>query len=182
MSDLRAKLDQLSVSMDVAKKELTDKIELAAISEGYKIVDRNDTKPWGAYLRFDGKDAEEFITEFFPGLTLEEARLGVENAELSPKILLVSPSQRLSWQKHDRRAERWTFLTEGGYHKSATDEQGELNVASAGDIVQFQKGERHRLVGSDAAYTLVAEIWQHTDVTQLSDEDDIIRIQDDYSR
>ena len=182
MSDLKAKLEQLSVSVDVSKKELTDQIEAAAVSEGYKIVDRNDTKPWGSYLRFDGEGAEGFIAEFFPGLSLDEARLGIEGAELSPKILLVSPSQRLSWQKHDRRAERWAFLTEGGYHKSATDEQGGLNIATAGDIVQFQKGERHRLVGSDTAYTLVAEIWQHTDTEQLSDEDDIVRLEDDYSR
>src|SRR3990167_6825060 len=117
MSDLKAKLEQLSVSVDVSKKELTDQIEAAAVSEGYKIVDRNDTKPWGPYLRFDGEGAEGFIAEFFPGLSLDEARLGIEGAELSPKILLVSPSQRLSWQKHDRRAERWAFLTEGGYHK-----------------------------------------------------------------
>ena len=182
MSDLRRKLEQLSVDAAISKEELTNQIENAAVDEGYKIVDRNDTKPWGAYLRFDGNGAEEFIAEFFPGLSLEEARLGVEDAELSPKILIVSPSQRLSWQKHDRRAERWAFLTEGGYHKSESDEQGELQVAANGDIVQFQKGERHRLVGSDAAYTLVAEIWQHTDTEQLSDEDDIVRLEDDYSR
>lgn len=182
MSDLKTKLEQLSVDVGVSKEALTNQIEAAALSEGYEVVDRNDSKPWGAYLRFNGNKAEEFIAEFFPRLTLEEARLGIEDAELSPKILLVSPSQRLSWQKHDRRAERWAYLTDGGYYKSNTDDQGELQPAEAGDVVQFQQGERHRLVGSQTGYTLVAEIWQHTDATQLSDEDDITRIQDDYSR
>lgn len=182
MSDLKTKLESLSTNAEIVKEELLDQIEAAALAEGYEIVDRNDTKPWGAYLRFDGKKAEEFINEFFPGLTLEEARLGIHDAELSPKILLVSPSHRLSWQKHDRRAERWAFLTNGGYHKSKTDDQGQLYDANMGEVVQFEKGERHRLVATSESYTLVAEIWQHTDSSHLSDEDDIVRIQDDYSR
>lgn len=57
-------------------------------------------------------------------------------------------------------------------------------VATPGEVVQFDAGERHRL-GSQPyskTYTLVAEIWQHTDQKHHSDEDDIVRLQDDYSR
>ena len=149
---------------------------------GYVIEEANLEKPWGAYLRLANSDAKKFIEEFFPGLTLQEAQLGIEEAELSPKILIVSPSQRLSWQYHDRRAERWCFLTPGGYYKSLTDDQGELVLAEPGDVVQFATAERHRLVGSDQGYTIVAEIWQHTDQAQTSNEDDIVRLADDYSR
>lgn len=180
--DIREKLLQLSLDGTVDKLELVDQLEDIARSYGYSVVDRNDSKPWGAYLRFDGKDTRTFIASFFPGLSLEEAQLGIKDAELSPKFLLVSPGQRLSWQKHDRRAERWAFLTEGAYYKSPTDEMGEIMTVGAGEVVQFAKGERHRLVGVEGKYVLVAEIWQHSDPDHLSNEEDIERIQDDYDR
>ena len=172
----------LDLTSGADKLELVDQLTAIVNKYGYTVVDRNDTKPWGAYLRLDSVSTEQFIDSFFPGLTLIQAQLGVEGAELSPKFLLVAPGQRLSWQKHDRRAERWAFITHGAYYKSATDEQGEMTSVSAGDVVQFVRGERHRLVGLENSYVLVAEIWQHSDPTHLSDEDDIVRIQDDYDR
>ncbi|MDB5183721.1 MAG: mannose-6-phosphate isomerase [Candidatus Saccharibacteria bacterium] len=149
---------------------------------GYMIVDLADQKPWGAYFRIDGSQAETFIADFFPSLSVSEARLGIRDAELSPKVLLVEPRQRLSWQYHDRRAERWMFLTTGAYVKSQTDEQTSVQTAQPGEVVQFQKGERHRLVGAEDGYTVVAEIWQHADRDNPSNEDDIVRVADDYQR
>lgn len=149
--------------------------------QGYDVVEVNTKKPWGAYIRIGNDNAERFIEEYFPGLTLQEACMGVEHAVLSPKILIVSPQARLSWQMHHRRAERWRFLTEGYYCKNKTDDQVEPCVAQAGDVVQFAKEERHRLLAHDD-FVFVAEIWQHTDPNHLSDEDDIVRIQDDYAR
>lgn len=148
----------------------------------YEIIEVDDQKPWGAYIRIDGAQAERFITEFFPGLTMDEARLGMENAELSPKLLIVAPGARLSWQYHERRAERWNFLTPGGYYKSDSDQQGELHHAKAGEVVQIARSERHRLVGDAQRYTMVAEIWQHIDPNEPSREEDIIRLADDYQR
>lgn len=148
----------------------------------YTIVELNETKPWGAYIRISGDEADRFVEEFFPGLSPREARLGINDAELSPKLLIVAPGQRLSWQYHNRRAERWAFLTDGAYNKSETDDEGDVIEASAGDVVQFLKGERHRLVGVADRYVIVAEIWQHTDKNQPSDESDIIRLADDYKR
>lgn len=182
MTDIREDLKTLDLNGVADKLQLVDQLAEIAAAHGYTIVDRNDTKPWGAYLRFDSDGAEEFIGSFFPGLSLAEAQLGITDAELSPKFLLVSPGQRLSWQKHDRRAERWAFLTRGAYYKSDSDEQGDVVQVAAGEVVQFAKGERHRLVGVDNGYVLVAEIWQHSDPAHLSDEDDIVRIQDDYNR
>ena len=43
------------------------------------------------------------------------------------------------------------------------------------------KGERHRLVGPDD-WENVAEIWQYTDVENPSDENDFIRVQNDFGR
>ena len=149
---------------------------------GYEITESNIEKPWGAYYRIDSVQADEFVDNFFPELSPEEARLGVTDAELSPKFLVVLPGQRLSWQYHDRRAERWRFLTPGAYRRSLDDSQGERTEATIDEVVQFARGERHRLEGNPEGLVIVAEIWQHTDITHPSDEDDIVRLADDYSR
>jgi mannose-6-phosphate isomerase-like protein (cupin superfamily) len=182
MSELVQRLSKIVSETGVAKPDFIAETIEALESAGYKIVEIADKKPWGAYIRLSGSQADTFIGEFFPGLSPVEARLGVETAELSPKILIVAPTHRLSWQLHDRRAERWMFLTPGGYYKSDNDEQGELRHAKPGDVVQFAQGERHRLVGVDGHYTVVAEIWQHTDRNHMSEEDDIVRLADDYKR
>ena len=182
MSELHNRLETYKTSHDTNKVDVVSNISEQIEAAGYCVVELNGEKPWGAYFRIDSAQADSFVTDFFPELTPEEARLGIEHAELSPKILLVSPGQRLSWQYHDRRAERWLFLNDGAYNKSMTDEPGEIVAAAAGDVVQFATGERHRLVGLADEYTLVAEIWQHSDSNQPSNEDDIVRLQDDYQR
>jgi hypothetical protein len=45
----------------------------------------------------------------------------------------------------------------------------------------LKKEERHRLIGLDS-WAIVAEIWQHTDIENPSNEEDIVRIQDDFGR
>jgi mannose-6-phosphate isomerase-like protein (cupin superfamily) len=182
MFSLKAKLLNLNVESSARKGDFVRSIGNLIEAAGYTIVESNDEKPWGAYFRLDSGQADDFVTEFFPGLSITEARLNMPSAELSPKILIVSPAQRLSWQYHNRRAERWAFLTEGAFYKSETDDQGEIIEAKGGDIIQFSQAERHRLVGASSAYTIVAEIWQHVDLLNPSNEDDITRLSDDYSR
>ena len=55
-----------------------------------------------------------------------------------------------------------------------------MKVYYAGSQLKLNQGVRHRLVGLDD-YAVVAEIWQHTDKVP-SDEEDIIRVQDDFGR
>ena len=100
---------------------------------------------------------------------------------MSPKILIVKPNVRLSWQYHNRRAEIWqVYKGQVGVVQSDTDIENELKNYMPADQIKLRQGERHRLVGlSD--YGVVAEIWQHTDEIP-SNEDDIMRIQDDYGR
>lgn len=172
----------LQANLPNDKKQLTADITTILQRVGYGVVEINIEKPWGAYVRIRNDQADDFVHEFFPGLSPEQARLGIESAELSPKILIVAPEQRLSWQYHYRRAERWAFLTRGSYNKSLDDEPGDPVIAEAGSVVQFEKSERHRLNGVDDGYVVVAEIWQHSDPTAPSDEDDIVRLYDDYVR
>lgn len=182
MSDLPNRVKSLAFNETDKYTEFVAEVEQMIADTGYTIVEKNTDKPWGAYLRFDSNQADDFVIDFFPGLSPEEARLGIDGAELSPKFLIVKPGQRLSWQYHDRRAERWCFLTPGGYRKSSTDEEGERIEAESGEVVQFARGERHRLEGRQEGFVLVAEIWQHSEPDAPSDEDDIVRLADDYQR
>lgn len=182
MSELKSQLQSMNLNPERTPEDVNQEVARILEAEGYTVALRDYGRPWGGFNQLANEDADRFVEEFFPGITPEEARLGNAESQLSPKILAVTPEQRLSWQYHDRRAERWAYLTEGGYFKSLTDEQGELHTAKTDEVVQFEKSERHRLVGAVGHYTLVAEIWQHTDPVDLSNEDDIVRLSDDYRR
>ena len=56
-----------------------------------------------------------------------------------------------------------------------------MQIYTEEDQIILKQRERHRLIGLDD-YSVVAEIWQHTDPNNPSDEDDIIRVQDDFGR
>jgi mannose-6-phosphate isomerase-like protein (cupin superfamily) len=102
--------------------------------------------------------------------------------KLSPKVLIVENNKRLSWQYHNRRAEKWIVIGgEVGIKTSKTDNEGLLQIKKEGDVIILEQGERHRLIGLDA-WGVVAEIWQHTDNDHPSDENDIVRVQDDFGR
>jgi len=74
------------------------------------------------------------------------------------------------------------FLKEKcGIIRSDTDKENEMKIYSEGDQIKLKQGERHRLIGLDD-YCLVAEIWQHTDKNNPSNEEDIVRVQDDFGR
>ncbi len=182
MTKISNLLTNISVDGSQDKNIVIEAIIHALHDRAYKIEEINGDKPWGAYIRINNKNTEQFLKEFFPGLSFLEACLGVVDAEISPKILIVEGGKRLSWQMHHRRAERWVFLTEGAYYKSLTDEQGAIHYMKPGDTVQFAQGERHRLVGMHHGFAVVAEIWQHANPSNLSDENDIVRLEDDFSR
>jgi mannose-6-phosphate isomerase-like protein (cupin superfamily) len=148
-------------------------------SLGFRVVAYDFERPWGGFLVIDESQAQEFANQFFSGLDVNSLRIG---GKLSPKILIVSPDVRLSWQYHHRRAEIWrVYKGTAGIIRSDNDQEGALEVLNEGDQVRLQQGERHRLVGLDSL-ALVAEIWQHTDPQNPSDEDDIVRVSDDFGR
>lgn len=144
-----------------------------------RIAAKDTERPWGGFLVINEEDAPQFIQHFFPHLSEEKLSI---SGKLSPKILMVAPNKKLSWQYHHRRAEIWKLINGiAGVVRSADDTEKELLVLSPGDIIELQQGERHRLVGLDN-WGIIAEIWRHTDADNPSDEDDIVRIQDDFGR
>ena len=161
--------DKAILFSDVAEMLLKKQIRTAEVV---------DDKPWGGYFVINENDRTKFIQEFYP--ELEEA-LFAEN-RISPKILLVAPEKRLSWQYHFRRAESWKLIGGEAYvARSLDDEEQEKQALILQEKIELQQGERHRLIGG-SCWGVVAEIWQHTDAEHPSDEADIVRVQDDFGR
>ena len=161
------------------KEEIFSSIQTFLEGKGFDVVSQDFARPWGGFFVLDERQAAQFIAEFFPHLSPDDF---ADGQKLSPKILVVAPGQRLSWQYHHRRAELWKLIGGvAGVVISDTDEQADPQTLAIGDIVNLACGERHRLVGTDG-YGVVAEIWQHTDPENPSDEDDIVRVQDDFGR
>ena len=145
---------------------------------GFKVTDQDLNRPWGAFFYIKESQAQAFSDHFFGGLDVNKLKI---DGKLSPKILMVKPNVKLSWQYHNRRAEIWqVYKGTVGVVQSDTDIEKEMESFGPGDQIKLEQGIRHRLIGLDD-YGVVAEIWQHTD-SLPSDEDDIIRVQDDYGR
>ncbi|MGM0545321.1 MAG: phosphoheptose isomerase [Bacteroidota bacterium] len=161
------------------KKEIFQNREQKIKEQGFTIIDKDFERPWGGFFVIEEEQAPEFAKIYFGDIAIEDLKI---SGKLSPKILVVQPEKRLSWQYHHRRAEIWKVL-EGpvGVITSETDEQGEVEVLESGEFITLQQGERHRLVGFNN-WAILAEIWQHTDPDHPSDEEDIVRVQDDFGR
>ena len=148
-------------------------------SVGLTVLSEDLTRPWGGFLLISKTDIQTFIRSYFPDVRLDE--IG-PSSTLSPKILIVAPGRRLSWQYHLKRSEIWRIL-EGpvGVSRGPGDEEPPMRSYDAGETLRLTLGERHRLIGLDT-WGVVAEIWQHTDASSPSDEHDIVRVTDDYAR
>ena len=163
--------------MNQSEKYIQVKEEIESF--GYRITNYDFDRPWGGFLVIQEKQAQKFSNQFFEGIAIDKLKIG---GKLSPKILVVNPKARLSWQYHHRRAEIWrVYKGTVGIIRSNDDNQKPFTALNEGDQVRLKQGERHRLIGLEKQ-ALVAEIWQHTDPKNPSNEEDIVRLQDDFGR
>ncbi|MBX9888213.1 MAG: phosphoheptose isomerase [Flavobacteriaceae bacterium] len=168
-----------NLDLIIDKNAIFERVAAIIKSENFTIVQQDMTRPWGGFFVIAEDQASAFAKLFFPNLELSQIQI---TNKLSPKILVVAPNKRLSWQYHYRRSEIWKIIGgKVGVKTSLTDEEGEIQELTSGAFIQMDKGERHRLIGLDS-WGIVAEIWQHTDLNQPSDEEDIVRLQDDFGR
>ncbi|MEO7961964.1 MAG: hypothetical protein ABIR19_10480 [Ginsengibacter sp.] len=164
--------------MSIDESAFIDAAELLK-KKNFKVVAEDKHRPWGGFYVIDESQAAEFAQHFFPEEDFEKLKI---SEKLSPKLLLVAPGRRLSWQFHHRRAEIWRCIDgKVAVATSDTDEETNKHILKTGDKIKLKQGERHRLIGLDH-WGVVAEIWQHTDADNPSDEDDIVRVQDDFGR
>lgn len=169
----------LSFSSQTTKDQVFEAVASHLRSLHLNSINVDRDRPWGGFFVIEEAEAEKFTNIFFPEMERQTIHQG---DKLSPKILIVAPRKRLSWQYHFRRAEIWKLI--GGSASVAisdTDEEKETTYLGLGDIIKLKQGDRHRLIGRDE-WGIVAEIWQHTDPKHPSDENDIIRLQDDFGR
>jgi mannose-6-phosphate isomerase-like protein (cupin superfamily) len=161
------------------KSDVFSEVRKFLDSQNFQIVAEDQTRPWGGFFVLAEDQAQKFADTYFNGIAVEDLRI---SGKLSPKVLIVAPGKRLSWQYHDRRAEIWQVIKGTvGIITSPTDEEGELKEYAPGDRILLKKGLRHRAAGlSD--WGIIAEIWQHTDHENPSDESDIVRVEDDFGR
>lgn len=163
----------------IEKQQVFEVIGALLAKQGFSIDRQDFNRPWGGFFVIEEEQAAAFVERYFPNSNFGDL---VGDRKVSPKILVVAPKQRLSWQYHHRRSEVWRVVGGSvGIVRSETDQQGELEKLEEGDLVVLKKGERHRLVGLED-FGIVAEIWQHTDSGNPSDENDIVRLQDDFGR
>lgn len=169
----------LDLSKKTDKKSAFTSVQNYIQSNGLTIRKKDDERPWGGFFVIDDSSLITFINHFFSGFNPQNDG---QNQVLSPKILLVQPKKRLSWQYHHRRSELWKIVNGPvGIVLSENDNQTDVQSFDSGEIVTIEQGQRHRLVGLKN-WGVVAEIWQHTDPSNPSNEHDIVRLDDDYGR
>ena len=108
------------------------------------------TRPWGRYEILQESDSHKV------------------------KCIWVSPGKRLSYQRHQKRAEHW-FMVAGSARVTLNGVVSELN---AGQTIDIGIGDLHRIenIGSDDVVFIEVQSGSYFG------EDDIERIEDDFGR
>ena len=97
-----------------------------------------------------------------------------ENEQATVKVITVNPGQRLSLQTHRQRAELWTVLDDAPMHITVGDRTWS---AQRGELIWVPLGALHRMANSGDTPARILEVgFGHFD------EEDIVRVQDDYAR
>lgn len=90
------------------------------------------------------------------------------------KRLEINPGARLSLQKHLKRAEKWTITTGDGVVTL-----GSKNIdVNEGSFVEISKSQIHRIQNIGKTPLIIIEVQLGDEL----DEQDIIRIEDDFGR
>ena len=150
-----------------------------------------EERPWGSFRVFflNSPFKQEWVRPFFASIGDEYpgARKGdgleghletlsgkvAEGTPTTIKIISVNPRSRLSLQYHRRWSEEWLCLRG---RADATIGPERLRVRlDGGDRVAVPLGVHHRLESAEGADALEV-------ATGLFDENDIARLEDDYSR
>ena len=90
------------------------------------------------------------------------------------KCIWVTPGKRLSYQRHQKRAEHWYIVSGHGEVTIA----GVTKPISAGDSVEFGIGVLHRISNIGTEDIVFIEVQTGT----YFGEDDIERVEDDFGR
>tara|TARA_B100001057_G_C22697009_1_gene890142 strand:+ start:318 stop:677 length:360 start_codon:yes stop_codon:yes gene_type:complete len=90
------------------------------------------------------------------------------------KRIEVEPSERLSYQFHNKRAETWVIVS----GEAIITLDGDTKKCHVGETVLIPKGSKHRVENQKDLLLVFIEI----QTGSYFGEDDIIRVEDDYNR
>ncbi len=160
VGNLHAAADAVARVADIERPACRTRVERyftsARMADNYlrvyqEILDaRENYRPWGHYTNL------------------------LEREKHKVKELVVSPGQRLSLQRHERRAEHWTVVAGEAMVTVGESER----TLRRGDSVDIPAGAAHRVMNPGREPLIIVE-------TQTGDyfgEDDIVRLDDDYGR
>ena len=144
-------LDRRVCRDEIEQHFTCQRMALEYVEVYHKIIeDRENYRPWGHY--------EDLL----------------ERDDHKIKELIVDPGERLSLQKHQRRAEHWTVVS-----GEALVTVGEKEIPlKPGQSMDVPRGAVHRIMNPGEIPLVIVEV-------QMGDyfgEDDIIRLEDDYDR
>ena len=114
------------------------------------MTDDNSVRPWGRYEVLSSSDLHQV------------------------KNIYVLPGKRLSYQRHEKRAEHW-FIVSGDARITLDGDSFEM---SAGDSIDIEIGMAHRIENIGTEELVFTEIQTGT----YFGEDDIERLEDDFGR
>lgn len=90
------------------------------------------------------------------------------------KRIEVKPNERLSLQKHFHRNEHWIVVS----GTASVEIEGNKTLVRPNESIYIKMGQTHRLSNEGKIPVVLIE----AQVGEYTDEDDIVRIQDDYER
>jgi mannose-6-phosphate isomerase len=108
------------------------------------------TRPWGRYEILQESDSHKV------------------------KCIWVTPGKRLSYQRHQKRAEHW-FMVAGSARVTLN---GVVSELKAGQTIDIGIGDLHRIENTGSDDLVFIEVQSGS----YFGEDDIERIEDDYGR
>ena len=124
--------------MENQKSAIFDTVAQRLQIEGFNVINRDENRPWGGFFVIDDAQAQQFADTYFDGIDAESLKIG---GKLSPKILIVAPNTRLSWQYHHRRAEVWQVVTGTvGIKTSGNDDEGLLKEYHPKNQIKLKQG------------------------------------------
>jgi len=136
---------------DIEKRFTSQRMAHKYVEVYHKILEaRENYRPWGHY--------DDLL----------------EREDHKIKELIVNPGERLSLQKHKRRAEHWIVVS-GEALVTVADKE---ILLKPGQSVDVPRGAVHRILNPGHTQLVIVEV-------QMGDyfgEDDIIRLEDDYDR
>ena len=97
-----------------------------------------------------------------------------ESTSFKVKTIYVNPGKRISYQRHQKRAEHW-YIAEGSGEVTI---DGLTSAVNPGSVVDIKINQLHRISNTGSTQLVFVEV----QTGSYFGEDDIERVEDDFGR